>query len=60
VFRENRRSASSQAGASVCLSVRVKSILGVDPRVKESIKTPSGERSGWEAFVLGYTSELMV
>jgi hypothetical protein len=40
VFRENRRSASSQAVAGVCSSVRVKSILGVGPRVKESIKNP--------------------
>jgi hypothetical protein len=40
VFRENRRSVSSQAGASVCSSVRVKSILGVDPKVNESIKNP--------------------
>jgi hypothetical protein len=40
VFRENRRSASSQAGASVCSSVCVKSILGVGPKVKESIKNP--------------------
>jgi len=38
VFRENRRSTSSQVGASVCSSVRVKSILGVGPGVKESIK----------------------
>jgi hypothetical protein len=35
---ENRRSASSQAVASVCSVVRMKSILGVDPKVKESIK----------------------
>jgi len=40
VFRENRRSARSQAGANVCSSVRVKSILGVGPKVKESIKNP--------------------
>jgi hypothetical protein len=40
VFRENRRSAGSQAGANVCSSVRVKSILGVGPKVKESIKNP--------------------
>jgi len=38
VFRENRRSASSQAGATVFSSVRVKSILGVGPKIKESIK----------------------
>jgi hypothetical protein len=53
VFRENRRSASSQAVAGVCPSVRVKSILGVGPRVKESIKNPFqvedlvGKRSCW-------------
>jgi len=40
VFRENRISASSQASASVCSSVHVKSILGVSPKVKESIKNP--------------------
>jgi hypothetical protein len=40
VFRENRISASSQAGANVCSSVRVKSILGVGHKVKESIKNP--------------------
>jgi hypothetical protein len=40
VFRENRRSASSQAVASVCSTVRVKSISGVGPKVKESIKNP--------------------
>jgi hypothetical protein len=40
VFRENRRSASSQAVAGVCSTVRVKSILGVDSKVKGSIKNP--------------------
>jgi hypothetical protein len=40
VFRENRRSASSQAVAGVCSVVRVKSILGIGPKVKESIKNP--------------------
>jgi hypothetical protein len=40
VFREDRRSASSQAVAGVCSTVRVKSILGVGPKVKESIKNP--------------------
>jgi hypothetical protein len=40
VFRENQRSASSQVGASVSSSVRVKSILGVGLKVKESIKNP--------------------
>jgi hypothetical protein len=60
VFRENRRTASSQAVVGVCSTVRVKSILGIDPRVKESIKkkNPSGGRSGWEAFTMGFMSEL--
>jgi hypothetical protein len=40
VFRENRRSSSSQAVAGVCSSVRVKSTLGFGPKVKESIKNP--------------------
>jgi hypothetical protein len=40
VFRENLRFASSQAVAGVCSSVRVKSILGVSPKVNESIKNP--------------------
>jgi hypothetical protein len=40
VFRENRRSANSQAVAGVCSVVPVKSILGVSPKVKESIKNP--------------------
>jgi hypothetical protein len=40
VFRENRRSTSSQAVASVCLIVLVKSIFGVGPKVNESIKNP--------------------
>jgi hypothetical protein len=60
VFRENRRSASSQAITSVCSTVCVKSILGVGPKVKESIKNPSGGRSGWEAFTIGFMSELKV
>jgi hypothetical protein len=60
VFSENRRSASFQAGASVGSSVHVKSILGVGPKVRNPSKTPSSGRSGWEAFVLGYTSELKV
>jgi hypothetical protein len=40
VFRENRRSASSQAIASVCSTVRVKSILNIGLKVKESIEDP--------------------
>jgi hypothetical protein len=40
VFRENQRSASFLAVAGVCSTVRVKSILGVGPKVKESIKDP--------------------
>jgi hypothetical protein len=35
-FRDNRRSASSQAVAGVCSTVRVKFILGVGSKVKES------------------------
>jgi hypothetical protein len=46
VFSKNRRSASSQAVVGVCSTVRVKSILGVGPKIKESIKNPSGGRSG--------------
>jgi hypothetical protein len=38
----------------------VKSILGVGPKVKDSIEDPSGRRPGWEAFVLGYTLEFKV
>jgi hypothetical protein len=40
VFRENRRSASSLVVAGVCSTVSVKSILGVSPKVNESIKNP--------------------
>jgi hypothetical protein len=40
VLREIQRFASSQAIASVCSSVRVKSILGVSLKVNESIKNP--------------------
>jgi hypothetical protein len=40
VFRENQRSSSSQAVAGVCLTVSVKSILGVGPKVNESIEDP--------------------
>jgi hypothetical protein len=40
VFRENRRSAISQAVASVCSTVRVKFILGINPKVNESIEYP--------------------
>jgi hypothetical protein len=40
VFRENQRSVNSLAVADVCSTVRVKSILGVGPKVKESIKDP--------------------
>jgi hypothetical protein len=53
VFRENQISASSQAVAGVCSTVRVKSILGVSPKVNESIKNPFhvedlvGKCSGW-------------
>jgi hypothetical protein len=37
---ENRRSVSSQAVVCVCSTVRVKSILGIGPKVKESIEDP--------------------
>jgi hypothetical protein len=40
MFRENRRSASSQAVAGVSSVVCVKSILEVGPRLMESIKNP--------------------
>jgi hypothetical protein len=40
MFRENRRSASSQAVADMCSTVRVKSILEFGPKVNESIKNP--------------------
>jgi hypothetical protein len=40
VFRENRRSTSSQAVAGVCSTVRVKSILEIGPKVNESIEDP--------------------
>jgi hypothetical protein len=60
VFRENRRSVSSQAVVSVCSTVCVKSILGVSPKVNESIKNLLGGRSGWEAFTMGFVSELKV
>jgi hypothetical protein len=34
----------------------MKSILGFGPKVKRiPLKTPSGRRPGWEAFVLGFT-----
>jgi hypothetical protein len=38
----------------------MKSILGVGPKVKDSLKPPLGRRPGWEAFVLGYTLESKV
>jgi hypothetical protein len=40
VFREIWRFASSQAVADVCYFVRMKSILGVGPKVNDSIKDP--------------------
>jgi hypothetical protein len=40
MFRENQRFASSQAIVGVCSTVCVKSILGVGPKVKESIEDP--------------------
>jgi hypothetical protein len=38
MFRENRRSASSQVVVGVYSTFRVKSILGIGPKVKESIE----------------------
>jgi hypothetical protein len=38
----------------------MKSILGVRPKLKDSIEDPSGRRPSWEAFVLGYTLETKV
>jgi hypothetical protein len=40
VFRENQKSARSQAVAGVCSTVYVKSILGVGSKVNESIEDP--------------------
>jgi hypothetical protein len=40
--------------------LKLKSILGVGPKVKDSIEDPSGMRPGWEAFVMGYTLESKV
>jgi hypothetical protein len=40
VFRENRRSASSQAVAGMCSTIRVKPILGIGSKVNESIEDP--------------------
>jgi hypothetical protein len=33
--------------------LQLKFILGVGPKVKDSIEVPSGRRLGWKAFVLG-------
>jgi hypothetical protein len=40
--------------------LNLKSILGVGPKVNDSIETPSGRRPCWEAFVLGYMLESKV
>jgi hypothetical protein len=54
VIRENRRSASSQAVVGVCSTICEKSIFGVGPKVKKSIKKKPlqvgdlvGKRSRW-------------
>jgi hypothetical protein len=44
----------------VVAALKLKSILGVGSKVKDSLKTPSGRRPGWEAYVLGYTLESKV
>jgi hypothetical protein len=59
-FMENRRSASSQVIANVCSIVLVNSILGISPKVKESIEDPLSRKLGWEAFMMGFMSELKV
>jgi hypothetical protein len=41
-------------------ALQLKFILGVGPKIKVPLKTPSGRRPGWEAFVLGYTLESKV
>jgi hypothetical protein len=41
-------------------ALKLKSILRVGPKVKDSIEDPSGRRPGWETFVLGYTLESKV
>jgi hypothetical protein len=38
----------------------MKSILGVGPKVKDSIEDSFSRRPGWEAFALGYTLECKV
>jgi hypothetical protein len=43
-----------------CCYAYLKSILGVGPKVNDSIEDPSGRRTSWEVFVLGYTSEFKV
>lgn len=47
VFRENRISVSSQAVAGVCSTVHVKFILGVGPKVNESIEDLVVKCSRW-------------
>jgi hypothetical protein len=41
-------------------ALNLKSILGIGPKVKDSIEDRSGRRPGWEAFVLGYMLESKV
>jgi hypothetical protein len=42
-------------------ALKLKSTLGVNLKVKDSIEDPpSVRRPGWEAFVLGYTLESKV
>jgi hypothetical protein len=49
-------SLSSHCKCAVAV-LQLKFILGDGPMTKDSIKTPSGRRLGWEEFVLGYTLE---
>jgi hypothetical protein len=41
-------------------ALKLKSILGVGPKVKDSIEDPSGRRPGWGALVFGYMLESKV
>jgi hypothetical protein len=53
-------SMSSMQQTIKCAALQLKSILEVSSKVRIPLKTRSGRRPGWEAFVLGYTSESKV
>jgi hypothetical protein len=44
----------------VVAALQLKSILGDSPKIRIPLKTHSGRRPSWEAFVLGYTLESKV